>query len=205
LTTSDVKRALAPPKPEKPKAVETALAAITAPSRARLVQTWIGTERGQNGKTKITFVWEPVPKTAGDQLRSSEQPARVSLMASSSEGAPLFRGRVPDGQSSSSAAPATATAASPSRLTFEVPPGKLQLRVAVEGSGSETLDSEVRELSVPDLTSPQTVITAPAVFRARTVRELQQIKGDRKRCRLPVESSGALIVSSSRYRHTVPV
>ena len=97
LTADDVKRALAPPKPEPPKAVETALAAITAPSRARLVRTWIGTDRGQNGKTKVTFVWEPMPKTAGDQLRGSEQPARVSLMASSSEGAPLFRGRVPDG------------------------------------------------------------------------------------------------------------
>jgi VWFA-related protein len=183
LTASDVKRALAPPKAEPPKAVETALAAITAPTRARLVRTWIGTERGQNGKTKVTFVWEPVPRTAGDQLRSSEQPARVSLMASSSEGAPLFRGRAPDGLSPPSAAPATAGAAAAAapasaRLTFEVPPGKVQLRVAVEGIGSETLDSEVRELTVPDLTSPQTVIATPEVFRARTVRELQQIKSD---------------------------
>jgi hypothetical protein len=54
----------------------------------------------------------------------------------------------------------------------------MQLRVAIEGAGSETLDSEVRELTVPDLTSPQTVITTPAVYRARTVRELQQIKSD---------------------------
>jgi hypothetical protein len=101
-------------------------------------------------------------------------------MASSSEGAPLFRGRVPDGASPPVAATTTATAAAPasSRLTFEVPPGKVQLRVAVEGIGSETLDSEVRELTVPDFTSPQTVISTPEVFRARTVRELQQIKTD---------------------------
>jgi VWFA-related protein len=178
LTASDVKRALAPPKAEAPKAVETALAAITAPTRARLVRTWIGTERGQNGKTKVTFVWEPVPRAAGDQLRGSEQPARVSLMATSSEGAPLFRGRVPDALSPPSAASATAAAPTSSRLTFEVPPGKVQLRVAVEGIGAETLDSEVRELTVPDLTSPQTVISTPEVFRARTVRELQQIKTD---------------------------
>ena len=106
LTASDVQRATAPARPERPKAVETALAAITTPARARLVRTWIGTERGENGKTRVTFVWEPVPRTAADQARSSEQPARVSLMASSSEGAPLFRGRVPDTLAPPSVAPA---------------------------------------------------------------------------------------------------
>ena len=68
-----------------------------------------------------------------------------------------------------------------SRLTFDkVPPGKLSLRVAVEGIGSETLDSEIREATIPDFTSPQTVISTPEVFRARTAKELQQIKTDRE-------------------------
>ena len=73
-----------------------------------------------------------------------------------------------------------------SRLTFEVPPGKLSLRVAVEGIGSETLDSEIRELTIPDFTSPQTVISTPEVFRARTVKELQQIKSDPRLRDIPV-------------------
>ena len=38
------------------------------------------------------------------------------------------------------------------------------------------LDSEVREISVPDLTSLDVAIATPEVFRARTVRELQQLK-----------------------------
>jgi hypothetical protein len=202
LTASDVKRVTAPPtRPERPKAVETALAAITAPTRARLVRTWIGTERGENGKTKVTFVWEPVPRTAGDQPRSSEQPARVSLMASSSDGAPLFRGRVPDALSASTAAPAAGAAPVGSKLTFEVPPGKVSLRVAVEGIGQETLDSEVRELDVPDLTSPQTVIATPEVFRARTVRELQQIKSDPQ----AVPSAGREFRRTDRVIVKIPV
>ena len=41
-----------------------------------------------------------------------------------------------------------------SRATFEVKPGKMQLRVSVEGSASQVLDSEIREITVPDLTAP---------------------------------------------------
>ena len=62
FTADDAARALAPPKAEAPKAVDTAIAAITTPSRARVVRTWIGTERGADGKTKVTFLWEPVPR-----------------------------------------------------------------------------------------------------------------------------------------------
>jgi hypothetical protein len=39
----------------------------------------------------------------------------------------------------------------PSRVTFEVNPGKIQLRLSVEGAASQVLDTEVREITVPDL------------------------------------------------------
>jgi hypothetical protein len=107
----------------------------------------------------------------GDQARPGDQPARVSLLASTDDGAPVFRGRVPD------AMPSTTTAA-PSRITFEAPPGKLQLRVAVEGTGSDTLDSEVRELNIPDLTAPQTTIGTPQLFRVRNARDAQIVRTD---------------------------
>ena len=63
-------------------------------------------------------------------------------------------------------------------VSFEVPPGKIQLRIAVEGPDADTLDSEVRELTIPDLTTPQTTIGTPQFFRARNVRETQQAKTD---------------------------
>jgi VWFA-related protein len=169
-TREDAAKALAPPKAEPPKAFETALAAIAQPTRSRVIRTWIGTERGSNGKTKVTFVWEPVPKAPGEQARTSEVPARVSLIAASASGSPYFRGRVPDA--------ATAVPASSSRVTFEAQPGKMQLRVSVEGASAEVLDSEVRDIVVPDLTSPQTAIGTPELFRSRTVREFQQLKSD---------------------------
>jgi hypothetical protein len=186
LTAEETARALAPAKPAAPKPVELAVAAIEAPSRARVIRTWIGTSRAENGKTKVTFVWEPAPRAPGD--RRTEEPARVSLMALSDSGF-AFRGRVPDVAlaattpsvgAAAAAAGATGAAAprQPSRVTFDAPPGKIQLRMSVEGTASQVLDSETREISVPDLTAPQTSLGTPEVFRARTVREYQQLKTD---------------------------
>jgi len=175
FTAQDAAKALGPAKPEPPKAVETALATIAQPVHSsRVVRTWIGADRGANGKTKVTFVWEPLPRAAGDPPRGGDVPARVMLTAVGPDGTPYFRGRVPD---TPPAAAAGATVG-PTKISFEAPPGKIQMRVAVESAGSEVLDSEVREVAVPDLTAPDTVIGTPAVFRARTVRELQQLKSD---------------------------
>ncbi|HWF84633.1 MAG TPA: hypothetical protein VG222_07300, partial [Vicinamibacterales bacterium] len=177
-----------------PKAVSDALASVNQPSRARVVRTWIGTTRGENGKTKVTFVWEPSPKMPGQSGRATEAPARVSLMAAGADGVPYYRGRVPDVAMAAASTPsasgtggsfgtasegsASQAARGPSRVTFEVPPGKMELRVAVEGDASQVLDSEVREITVPDLTSPQISLGTPAVFRARTARDFQQLKAD---------------------------
>jgi VWFA-related protein len=186
LTAAETARALAPPKPGPPKAVEDALAAVNRPARASVVRTWIGTARGENGKTRVTFVWEPTPKTPGDTAAArGGEPSRVSLMAVGPDGSPYFRGRVPDialaaaspGAAAGGAAAATA-ARGPSRVVFDAPPGKMQLRISVEGSGAQVLDSDVREITVPDLTSAQTVFGTPKVFRARTAREYQQLKSD---------------------------
>jgi VWFA-related protein len=185
--------ATAAAKPGLPPAVTAALATIGQPARSRVVRTWIGTSRGDNGKTKVTFVWEPVPRSPGDrQVDASAQPARVSLMAVGPDGSPYFRGRVPaampEATLASSAPPSAAStpsrgspASGPrgvSRVSFEVNPGKMQLRVSVEGAESQVLDSEIRDITVPDLTSSQIVLGTPELFRSRTLREYQQLKAD---------------------------
>ena len=182
LNEQETAKALAPPKLGPPKPVEAAIAAaVTRPSRATVVRTWIGTSRGENGKTRVTFVWEPLPKALGDRADAREQPARVSLMAVGPDGAPYFRGRVPDVALASTAPAAAASSSSlrvPSRVTFEAKPGKVQLRVSVEGAGSQVLDTELREITVPDLTSALATLGTPAVLRARTAREFQQLRTD---------------------------
>jgi VWFA-related protein len=198
LNQEQTARALAPPKLAVPKPVELAIASATArPSRATIVRTWIGTSRGENGKTRVTFVWEPLPKAPGDRPDGREAPARVSLMALGADGSLVFRGRVPDAALASASAPASAPAVDagsaasrngaapasqgsrgPSRVVFDAPPGKVQLRVSVEGASSQTLDTETREIAIPDMTSAQPMLGTPAVLRARTVPEFNKLKAD---------------------------
>jgi hypothetical protein len=186
LTPVDVARALAP-KVEVPKGVENALASISAPAAAHnTIRTWIGTSRGANGKTRVTLVWEPTPKVAGDRDARSETPARVMVTAVGPDGAPYYRGRVPAVAPTATPAAAAATASSPARVSFEAAPGKLQLRLSVEGSSSQVLDTETREIAVPDLTSSGIVLGTPQVLRARTARDYQQIKSDPDAVPLPV-------------------
>lgn len=182
LTREEVARATAPPKPAVPKPVELAISnAVIRPSRASVVRSWVGMSRGDNGKTRVTYVWEPLPKAPGDRPR--EEPARVSLMAIAPDGSPSFRGKVPDATiastSPAAAAGSAATAArGPSRVTFDVPPGKIQLRISVEGSASQVLDAETREITVPDLTAAQVTLGTASILRARTAREFQQLRTD---------------------------
>ena len=60
---------MAPPKPALPPAVKSAPANVenTAASSQPAIRTWIGTARGENGKTKVTFVWEPIVRPPGDR------------------------------------------------------------------------------------------------------------------------------------------
>src|SRR5580765_3018333 len=183
LNREELARATAPAKPPVPKPVEVAITnAVVRPSRASVVRSWVGMSRGENGKTRVTFIWEPLPKSPGDRPR--EEPARVSLMAIAPDGSPSFRGKVPDIALASnvpaSAALAGGASASrtPSRVSFDVAPGKIQLRISVEGIASQVLDSETREISVPDMTAAQALLGTPAMLRARTAREFQQLRTD---------------------------
>ena len=54
----------------------------------------------------------------------------------------------------------------------------MQLRVSVEGAAAQVLDSEMREIAVPDLTAPTTHLGTAEVLQARTMREYQALKAD---------------------------
>jgi len=187
LNAEQTARATAAPKAAVPKPVEAAINSATArPSRASVVRTWIGTSRGDNGKTRVTFVWEPLPKSPGDHPDGREEPARVSLMALTDNGSLVYRGRVPDVAVASTSPAASVAAANASgsaargaqRVVFDAAPGKVQLRVSVEGPSSQVLDTETRELTIPDLTAAKPTLGTPSVLRARTLPELNRLKAD---------------------------
>src|SRR5688500_18518454 len=159
FTADEIKRAVAGPRPGPPPAVTKALAAITPLTNRRYVRTWIGNDKGDAGKTKLTFVWEPLPPTPGVKR---DEPRRVSVLATSPSGDIVYRGRVPS---------ELAPSGSGGSVSFDAPPGKLDVRLPIEGDGTGTLDVEDRDLEVPDLSAPELIITTPRVWAARTARE----------------------------------
>ena len=184
LTAEESARALAPPTPAPPKDFETALASITPrpAAQADVIRTWIGTARGENGKTRVTFVWEPAPPPPGVRR---EEAARVSVTAMAPDGSPYFRGRVPDVTMASAAAPQAAGTAggapsprAPAQVVFDAPPGPMQLRYSIENANAGVIDTDVREITVPDLTAPQVQLSTPQVLRARTVKEFRELSAD---------------------------
>ncbi|MDP2053813.1 MAG: VWA domain-containing protein [Acidobacteriota bacterium] len=158
-TEADARRAEAGPRAGPPVAVTRALSTLAPLTNRRYVRTWIGTERGANGLAKVTFLWEPMPPTPG--VRRDEA-RRVTLLATTANGDIVYRGRVP-----STLAPTGAGAV----ISFDAKPGKLDLRLTIEGDGTGMLDTEHRELIVPDLTAPELTLGTPKVWFARNARE----------------------------------
>ena len=192
LTAEDVLRA-ENPTPDVAKPVQQALAtlALSSPQAGKYVRTWVGTERGENGKTRVTLVWEPLPPVPGVRR---EQPGRVALLAANASGDLVYRGSSPDAALASAGAPrapndtgggaairapAAGPAAAPQRIVFDTAPGPIELRMTVQEAGSSgTLDQEIRTIEVPDLTAPQAAMSTPRVHRARTAREAQTLAAD---------------------------
>jgi len=166
-TPEDVRRVTTAPKSLVPKPVADAVASLSArPAPHQITRSSLAAARGKDGRTSVTFLWEALPIVPGSRR---ESPARVSLIAATPAGNLVYRGKVP-------AAPppalATGTPVPAGSVSFQAPPGPLQLRLSVESETGGVLDSETREWNVPEVSSG---LSTPQVFRARTVREVQTL------------------------------
>ena len=176
LTEANAARVLAPPKPVLPKAIDKALSTLAEPTRGRLVRTWVGTRRGDDGKTRVTFVWEPI---GNNQSQRRESASQVMLMAMS-DSAAYFRGQVPERGNDSP------------RAEFEADPGALELNVAIEDEYGDVIDRAVNEVAVPDFTGTDVALSTPAVLRAHNALEMRQL----------VTDADALPTASRYFRRT---
>lgn len=172
LTAVETARATAPAKPAPPPAVTRSLAGINAAAaERRLVRTWVGTGPGADGRSRVTVVWEGVPPAPGIERAAI---GRVLLTAAAPGGGEAhFKGQV-----GADVGPETAATARRGAVTFDAPPGRISLRLAIEGKPDEVLDTDDRTIEVPDFTEPRAKLTTPRVYVARTPREFQAIKGD---------------------------
>ena len=156
-------RANEPPKPPPPP----------EPMRrvSPLIRPWIGLARGDQGKTRVTVVWEPAARVHGD--RSRRMASRVLLTALAADGSALFEGPVmPTGPGV-----IEEIGSPPTRAVFDAAPGRLRLRMSIQDAASAVLDSDVRDLVVADFRR-EVAIGTPLVLRARNARELRLLGGE---------------------------
>jgi hypothetical protein len=175
-TAEDAARATAPPKPGPPPEVANALNSIVEPAKGgHAARFWTGTDRGADGKTRVTFVWEPLPSAEG--ARSNDGAARVMLTASGADGAPIFRGPVAaaEGEAAGTSGAAAPTGAS---VSFAAAPGQIDMRLVVENARGQVVDSTAQSLTVPDYSKTQVSFSTPRVYRARTAREALLVRNN---------------------------
>ena len=125
-----------------------------------LIRPWFGIARGDNGKVRMTFVWEPAGAVPGD--RRVKVPARLEVKAVGADGKTAFEGTLRDR----------------STAVFEVPPGRVTVTSSVQDSASQPIDSDLRDVIVRDLRGP-VVLGTPEVFRARTARDVREINDEK--------------------------
>lgn len=177
FTADEAARASAPPKPGAPPAVTAALSAIAEPERGRPARFWIGTARGENGQTRLTLTWEAIAAAPGLPSEPGAAATRLLLTAAGADGRQLYRGYAPE----EVAAPAAA-AAGPAggTLSFEAPPGQVQMKIVIEGAKGQVVDSLSRDVTLPDFTRVQVALSTPRVYRGRTVRDLNLLKANQE-------------------------
>jgi VWFA-related protein len=142
-----------------------------APHASTLIRPWFGLARGENGKTRVTFVWEPATRVPGERVR--RMVAKLEFQARSADGTVLFKGPV----AATGPAAVDEPSATPARVVFDAPPGRLRLNMSIQDAASTVLDEDVREMSIRDLKGDVAVGT-PEILRARTVREFRTIDGE---------------------------
>lgn len=169
------------------------------------IRPWFGATRGANGQTRVTFVWEPAARVPGTKQPAA---ARVVLKALAADGTALFEGLVlptgplrPDALNEPRA-----------RAEFDAPPGSVRLRMSIEDAAEQTIDSDVRDINVRDL-SASVALGTPEVFRGRTARDFRALaaidavpvssrefsRTERLRIRVPVYApAGASVAVAAR-------
>jgi VWFA-related protein len=129
-----------------------------------LIRPWFGMSRGTDGRTRLTFTWEP-------NQRMKPAASMLTMSAVGADGAVLFQGRVDPIRT-------TGTIGSQSSAVFEAPPGLVQLDMTIRSVDGQQIGSDVRDLEIPDMAGARMILSTPEILRARTAREFRLISTD---------------------------
>ena len=136
--------------------------------RSPLIQAWTGFTRTSEGNARVTLTWEP--RRVSSAVRRPA-PDAIVLTASRPDGEVIFQGRL---------APVGASRRPDLRdaAAFEAPAGRLFVDINVLDAAGAVLDSDARDVEVPDLQKPGVIMLPALVLRARSAREFRSVSAD---------------------------
>jgi VWFA-related protein len=152
-SVAELTRASAAATQSRPLAPD-ARAAIAAGSARRSIDLWVGSARGADGLTAVTLAWAPHQNGRDAELQASG----LDVTAVGADGHQYFQSRLQEG-----------------KVSFNAPPGLLQLKLAVLDGDGAVLERDVRRISVPNFFADHLAVSSPILLRARTAMELKSL------------------------------
>ena len=144
----------------------------TAPSRvlrrSTMIQSWSGLMKAADGQARVTFTWQPAPMQSGT-IRP--MPALLVVTARTQKGTILFDGTV-------RAVSGRAREGTAAQATFNAPSGRVLIDIKILDDKGVVLDTDARDLEVPNLVGSRVTILPPAVLRITTAREYRAALDD---------------------------
>jgi VWFA-related protein len=145
--------------------VRAATASGAAPNRvpnlprrsSPLIRPWFGLSRGEPGKTRVRFAWEPASPIPGDRSRLLP-PASINLKAIGGDGLLVFEATVREGDGAE----------------FDVQPGRLRVQMTIADAAARVLDTDVRDVAITPLDGT-VALGSLQVFRARNALEFRDL------------------------------
>jgi hypothetical protein len=135
-----------------------------------LIRTWFGQSAGSDTRTRVAFVWDAAPLVPGERNAHTTTPARIALKVTTLDGADVF-----SGTSGPSRVEAVAPSSEAAELSFDAPPGPLVLQMEIFDAAGQTIDHDVRDLSVNAFRNAVSLGTV-AVYRARAARDIRDLQ-----------------------------
>lgn len=136
--------------------------------RSPLIDTWTGVTRLADGRLRLRITWQP----AKIMNHAAVAPAAVSVRAATPGGPVLFEGTL------APVSDAIARSGTPQLAELIVPPGRVELDLAILSAGGATLDRDTRDVDVPDARAMRTAAMTPEIVRVRTNREFLAAQAD---------------------------
>ena len=138
--------------------------------RSPLIDVWSGVTRIGSAGGRVMVTWEPGRNFTGTAKSNA---ARVTLKATTKEGAVLYEGALGPVRVGEAADPASSD-----RAEFDAPAGRVQLEMTILGVRGEKLDVDARDVEVPAMIGTAPMLLPAILIATQSAREFRDVTAD---------------------------